>query len=213
MNTQQVIDYLKEHPDFLIQQTDLLAHLNLPEPVEQGVLSMKDYQLTKLRQQNTELEQRLDRLLDNASINSHINRSILEWCMQILAQDNVSALPTILLEGLREVFSNLKVQLRLWHLPKLSPEESLLLDDEALVYWANSQTHILLGTEVPETIRHWFDNTIQSFACIALKHPASASMGVLVFGSENAQHFHPDEDVYFLDLIAKLAIAALSRLS
>ena len=56
---QVVIDYLTGHPDFLRDHPDLLARLELPHPRGTGVISLIERQISVLRNQLQQLQQRL----------------------------------------------------------------------------------------------------------------------------------------------------------
>lgn len=55
LTKQQVIDYLQQHPDFLIEQPKLLAQLELQQQV-QGATSLVHIQQRQLREHNTQLK-------------------------------------------------------------------------------------------------------------------------------------------------------------
>ena len=67
----QVADYLRQHPDFFVQQPGLLADLRLPH--ESGnAISLVERQVSVLRERNIEMRHRLSKLLDNARDNDKL---------------------------------------------------------------------------------------------------------------------------------------------
>ena len=58
LSTQQVAEYLRQHPHFFAGQDDLLSRMVLPHKAD-GTLSLAERQLSVLRQQNEAFEQEL----------------------------------------------------------------------------------------------------------------------------------------------------------
>ncbi|AIL32720.1 DUF484 family protein [Basilea psittacipulmonis] len=210
MNTQEIIQFFQSEPDFFKKNPELLIHLNLPQPEELGVLSLTDYQLKELRDTNRTLNEHYQKLLQNASINTDINDAILKLCVQLLSIKNDSQIPETLLKELEQSFDHLHVALRLWSLENLSHSDIFCVD-ENLQQWTETLEKPYLGTTPYLEITQWFTSSIQSYACIPLKHDEK-SMGLLVFASQDKQHFTPDMDTYFLGLIRDICQATLSRL-
>ena len=71
LEPEQIVDYLQTHPDFFINQLDLLADLTLPHETGSAV-SLVERQVAILRERNIDMRHRLSKLLDNARENDKL---------------------------------------------------------------------------------------------------------------------------------------------
>jgi len=69
LTDEQVTDYLRQHPDFLVDKPAVLAELNLPHHVDGKAISLVERQVSILRERNMDMRHRLNTLLDNARTN------------------------------------------------------------------------------------------------------------------------------------------------
>jgi uncharacterized protein YigA (DUF484 family) len=97
--------YLLAHPDFFLQHTDVIAHLNLPtrdHGTEDKILDFQSVAISKLQDTIHTERQKIDHLVvsvrDNASVQSQVHQGILrlvraknlEEILQVLSQDFVT---------------------------------------------------------------------------------------------------------------------------
>lgn len=68
----QVVDYLQQHPDFFIHHAQLLDQLRLPHPESGQAISLIERQLSRLREQNRHLEERIGKLTRAAQTNEQL---------------------------------------------------------------------------------------------------------------------------------------------
>ncbi|MEC8804431.1 MAG: DUF484 family protein, partial [Pseudomonadota bacterium] len=61
----QVVDFLRQNPDFFARQDDLLAEISLPHD-SGNAISLLERQINILRERGTEARQKLNNLLENA---------------------------------------------------------------------------------------------------------------------------------------------------
>ena len=71
LEASQVADYLRQHPDFFVQQPSLLAELRLPHASGEAI-SLVERQVAVLRERNMDMRHRLSKLLDNARDNDKL---------------------------------------------------------------------------------------------------------------------------------------------
>ena len=69
----QVVDFLKQHPDFFLRHKALLDELAVPHE-QRGAVSLFDLKLERQRERLQQLEQERQELLTNASRNEFIFR-------------------------------------------------------------------------------------------------------------------------------------------
>jgi uncharacterized protein YigA (DUF484 family) len=71
LEPEQIEAWLREHPEFFIQHSDLLAELTLPHESGSAV-SLVERQVAILRERNIDMRNRLSKLLDNARENDKL---------------------------------------------------------------------------------------------------------------------------------------------
>ena len=54
---EDIIKYLRNHPDFFVEHTDILSELNVPHGTTSNIASLIEYQVAQLRQENTNLNE------------------------------------------------------------------------------------------------------------------------------------------------------------
>ncbi|NIB39413.1 DUF484 family protein [Pseudomaricurvus alkylphenolicus] len=92
---EQVVEYLRQHPDFFVKQPGLLADLRLPHESGQAI-SLVERQVSILRERNMDMRHRLSKLLDNARDNDRLfdktKRLVLALLQGKTLEDTVDAL-------------------------------------------------------------------------------------------------------------------------
>ncbi len=72
LTDEQVADFLRQRPDFLMDKPSLLADMDLPHHTEGETISLIERQVSVLRDRNMDMRHRLNKLLDNARTNDHL---------------------------------------------------------------------------------------------------------------------------------------------
>lgn len=213
-----IAQFLKNHPEFFMEHAAVFSGLRIPHPQQANTISLAERQIMTLREQLSALEWQLSGLLDHAAGNQRISELLIDWCAKLLAEDNPQRLPERITQGLALLFDLPDIALRLWQLPRLDAclqgHEPLQADlqhhlAELTLPWCGAAKDV-----TDERIVAWLPNEPASLALIplALGTPAQ-SIGLLVLGSPDAARFTEDMGTEFLQTIATLASAALSRLS
>lgn len=208
---EQVANFLKTNPDFFHQHAGVFAELRVPHPHETRAISLGERQILTLRNRCKELEWKLAGLLHNASGNERISRQVMQWCCDMLAEDDAQALPGLVVSRLQEIFELPAVQLKLWG--KEGPQPYVQDVGDAIRQYASSLTTPYCGAAQGSPSAEWLGGDVQSLACIALRpEGGSNAFGLLVLGSEDASRFTSDMGTDFLETIGRLASAGLQRL-
>jgi uncharacterized protein YigA (DUF484 family) len=106
------------------------------------------------------------------------------------------------------------VALRLWHLPRLPAGPYSLTPDAELLQYAQSLTTPYCGPYQGQAPAAWLSQQPASLAITALgKGGGAAPFGLLVIGASDPERFSADMGTVFLETLARLASAALSRLA
>ena len=87
---QQVIDYLRRHRDFFLEQDDLLMELSLPHPSGKAV-SLLERQVTLLRDRSRDAQHKLSSLLINARNNDQLFAITGDLVLALLQAEDAAA--------------------------------------------------------------------------------------------------------------------------
>lgn len=216
LTAQQVIDYLKAHPDFFDRAPHLLSEINVPHPQSGQAISLVERQAAVLRERIKSMELKLAELLRHGQENDAISASVQRWVRGLFLHAESATLPRFLADSLAQIFSVPLVGIAVWR-----PASALAGRD-----WAVSQTADYVeqidGLRAPVCgpiaispavrILPEAGRDAQSAAVLPLRVGAAPeAFGVLVLGSPDPRRFAPDLGVAFLERISEIASAALSR--
>ena len=208
LSPDQVADFLQHNPDFLRQHAALFASLQVPHPHEHRTISLGERQILALRARVKDLEWKLAGLVHNAAGNQKISQRLTDWCELMLAEPNPERLPAYVLETLADVFELPDVALRHWG---AEPAPDAAGHAEAAA-WLQTLERPYCGPATDQPVLAWLAAPAVSVAILPLHAPGSATVsGALVLGADAPERFTADMDTVFLETLARLAAAALSR--
>lgn len=217
LTEQEIVDYLREHPDFFTQHPELLGGLQLPHPTNGGAISLVERQSLVLRERIKSLESRLAELIGHGQQNDVIADKLTDWSRRLLSHEGTAEKPEVVVEELKRVFDVPYGAVRLWgvadefaHLPSASPTG----DDAAAL--ANSMQSPYCGANVGFEAASWLNHdpaAVQSLVMLPLRAPGETqTFGLVVLGSPDKDRFHITMGTAFLRRMTELASAALMRL-
>lgn len=217
LGADDVARFLRDHPDFFAEHAELLGSITLPHPHGGRAISLQERQLEVLRERHRSLEMKLAELLRLGEENDAIGARLQKWTRDLLLADDPARLPQVVAEGLAETFSVPQVALRLWGLADAwSGLESAKPVPPDVVTLANSMTQPFCGPNSDFQAATWLPDGGRDTRSIALlplrKGSDPKSFGLLVLGSADADRFRSGMGTSFLERIAEIASAALSRL-
>lgn len=212
-----VVRYLKAHPEFFGAHPELLGSITVPHPHGGRAISLHERQLEVLREKHRALEQRLAELVRIGQENDAIADRLQKWTRQLLLAADPAALPQVVADGMLTGFGVPQVALRLWGvrepwrgLPCAAPVE---VDAITL---ANSIKQPYCGPNADFQPASWLPDAGASTRSVALlslrKGVDPNAFGMLVLGSADPGRFQVNMGTAFLERIAEIASAALSRL-
>lgn len=212
-NARDISSFLKNNPQFFDQHADIFNALHIPHPYGNHVISLGERQLLGLRKRVRELELQLSEVAHHANTNQAINSNVLDWCSRLLSESEPQHLPDEIALGLAEKFNLDHVGLRVWgltHQPNAGYGEPVSQDVRD---FTDSMTAPYCGSDTEFEAVTWLDAKPQSLALIPLRLEAErSSIGLLLLGSDDPTRFHPEMGTMFLEVIGRLASAALQRL-
>jgi len=208
-----VAKFLRQNPDFLEQNAELLKDLELSHASGPAV-SLIEKQVRYLRAQNDSLEQRLNQLVQVASDNEKLMSRLHQLTLELMAVRDLGEFFDRFVEALTSEFNadiinitlfNIKVKAGaktpIFHMQRDNPELQQFqdnLDKGGSVCGRlnrNKRDH-LFGARA-----QW----VQSTALVPL-----GDEGLLAIGSVDPARFYPGMGTLFLDLLAQIVTSRLA---
>jgi uncharacterized protein YigA (DUF484 family) len=213
-----VARYLRDHPEFFDQHADLLGTITLPHPHGGRAISLQERQVEVLRERHRTLELKLAELIRIGEENDAIGGKLQKWTRQLLLAGDAGQLPDIVVDGLGTIFSVPQVAMRLWGLrdewANLECAQPVPVD---VITLANSMPQPFCGPNSDFQAATWLPEGGRDTRSIALlplrKGIDPKAFGLLVLGSADADRFRSGMGTAYLERIAEMASAALSRLA
>lgn len=216
-SAEQVAQYLRDNPGFFEANAELLASITVPHPHGGRAVSLVERQVDLLRDKNKALEMRLAELLRIGQENDAIASKLQHWTRELLRTRDVQALPGRVVAGMAEDFSVPHVALRLWGVDAAHAALPAAVEVEPEVRTlADSVRQPYCGPNADFKAATWLPGggaQTRSIALLALRVGAAPeAFGLLVLGSPDPARFQTGMGTAFLERIAEIASAALSRL-
>lgn len=206
-----IADYLKSHPDFFERHPTLLLGMKLPHRAGASI-SLVERQVSMLRQRNAQLERQLKELVAVAKENDVLAEKIHQLSMKIMHAPTLPGRLEQLETSLREDFSAERAMLVLFDgaVPASAVREGfvrrLSVDAEDVRPFASFLRAAKprcgpLRDRQKDIFERDGDN-VSSAALVPLG--AEASLGFLIIGSHDPEHFHPGKRMDFLARLGEL---------
>ncbi len=214
---QSVADYLRRHPEFFEDKPTLLADLRVPHATGPAV-SLVERQVAVLREDNVSLQKQLEELVQVARENNQLNAELHKFTLQIIGNDSLDALLTLIDKQLRRNFSASLVALRLLvgaNDGKTASRDEFSADADAL----RGLFRRLLSAGKPycgrlsgEQLAVLFGEQAESIASSAvLPLGKQGDLGLLAIGSFERDRYHTNMDTSFLDNLAEVITVAMGK--
>lgn len=215
LDEQQVVDFLKGRPEFLVRHPELLEQLEVAHASGSAV-SLIERQVDLLRGRNLKLEERLKRLLDNANDNEKRAASVHRLARTLIRAPSLAAV----LAGLRgcmkddfgidAVFVGVNANVYKRHdidgFVPLEPESAIVRAFENFI-----RTRLIecgpLDADKAKLLFPKAETAVLSAAIVPLEK--EKNLGMLVLGSRELERFQPRQGKLFLEMTADLVAAAL----
>jgi uncharacterized protein YigA (DUF484 family) len=214
-----IANYLANTPDFFQRHAELLASVQLTSPHGNRAVSLQERQAEMLREKIKVLEARVMEMIRHGNENMVIADRLQRWARQLLRVRASSALPAAIAAEIRSQFMVPQVAIKVWGLGERFAGEAFAqgVSDDARTF-ATSITQPYCGVNSGFEAVGWLDDPsmAMSLALIPLREGevtgTAPAFGLLVLASPDPQRFSSGMGTDFLERIAELASAALSRL-
>ena len=210
LEEKSVADYLRDNPDFFLNNTSLLAALQVPHAVGPAV-SLVEHQVKVLRDQNSQLKRKLMDLVHVARDNNRLNERMHQLTLGLINATSLEALLDTLRENLLVEFKADTVTLRLAGLPEARARECAVdlfdTDSNELNHFEAflKSSRPQCGRFKQEQLQYLFGDQAQAIESVALiPLGPKISLGLLAIGSREASRFHPGMGTLFLTHLGEL---------
>lgn len=211
----EIASYLRARPEFLLRHPELLEHLEFAHASGSAV-SLIERQVDLLRGKNLRLQDRLDRLLENAADNEKRASNVHKLARTLIRAPSLAAaiagLRSCMREdfGIDEVFIGVNAAVyKRNDIEGFAPLDADTPLVRALENFIRTRL-IECGPVEPERARLLFPKAeagILSAALVPLEK--EKNLGLLALGSKQAERFQPRQGKLFLEMTAELVAAAL----
>ncbi len=206
-----VIEFLQKHPRFFENNLDILSELRLPHPSGTAI-SLIERQVDVLRDNNHNLEQKLNNLIQIARDNDRLNGRIQKMALALMETTELDEVFYAVQVILRSEFDADTTTLRCFGTPK-SPtsldENSFVERDAALEKQFGKffdKNKPVCGPLNASQAQYLFSDNAESIISAALV-PINGQqdlIGMLAIGSFDINRFHPAMGTVFLTYIGEM---------
>jgi len=214
-----IANYLANTPDFFARHAQLLASVQLTSPHGNRAVSLQERQAEMLREKIKALEHRVMEMVRNGSENMVIADRLHRWVRSLMLVRDEAQLPSILVSELTSHFMVPQAAVKVWDVaPAYAGQGFASGVSEDAKTFASSLTQPYCGVNSGFEAVDWLDDKAMamSVALIPLREGAvqtvSPAFGMLVLASPDPQRFAAGMGTDFLERIAEMAAASLSRL-
>lgn len=217
IDEEQVIDYIKENPDFFIRHTSLLADIEIPH--ESGsAISLIEKQLSVLRDKNKKLDTRLRDLMSAAHDNQRLNESLQQLSINLFMADSLDDVIATVMEELKNKLETDFISIHFISSDKKKvkqqSERYIASDAEELSLFTKllEDKRIQCGRLSSEQVELLFNEHASDIGSGAVIPLADANVfGLMGIGGRDAQRYHPGMGTEYLQKLAELVSAAVKR--
>jgi len=218
IETEQVINYLQQNPDFFLREPGVIESLQLAESPE-GTISLAQRQVERLRGKSDRLNEQLHALIENARQNTELQARVHSLCLRLMDSDSLDTLLPMLMTELKQEFTADEVAIRFFYgvkeltLPDIEGNiVQLHIDDPALDVFdkvldkhqpicgrlSNAQKKLLFGEQ---------HENVASAACLPIGHDPCA--GFLAIASHDEDRFHSNMATDYLAFLGEVLMRLL----
>jgi uncharacterized protein YigA (DUF484 family) len=217
LSAADVAAYLRAHPNFLNEHTDVLEALTPPiRRAGDGVIDMQHFMLDRLRKEVDRLRSYQSELINTTRTNQSIQTRIHAAVVAIIAADSFERLISLVTREMASLLDvdvvTLSVETSAHGATPATPGVMLLAPGSVDAVLGRGQpARLRSGTPGDPAIFGPLAHQIQSAALVRIKPSAGAPDGVLAFGSHDPNGFSEDQStelLFFLSQVLEHTIRA-----
>jgi len=215
----EIANYLANTPEFFERHAEMLATVQLTSPHGNRAVSLQERQAEMLREKIKALEHRIMDMVRHGNENVVIADRLHRWACELFQVHSARALPAAIVEEMQSQFMVPQAAIKVWGVAEPYAGDAFAQGaSQDTKTFVSSLTHPYCGVNSGFEAAQWLQepDMAMSMALIPLRegkvtHTAPA-FGLLVLASPDPQRFAAGMGTDFLERIAEIASAALSRL-
>ena len=216
ISSQQVADFLQAHPDYFQDHPELLNQLRIRHQTG-AAISLIEYQMRTLRDQNTQLKLKLRELVSVARINDRLSERVMRLALTLMETSDVEEALSLVDERMRVDFNADEVVLHLFDDNNKLPEELQQCsrgprDGQVEKLFANllKTYRPLCGRLKSEQLDYLFGERASSIkSAVLIPLGRHSDLGMLAIGSTDPNRYHPGMGTVFLKQMGALISTVL----
>lgn len=199
ITTQDVLDYLRDHPKFMAQHPEALDLLKIPGMAQgKGIADFQSYMIERLKSDKTEIEQTTREIIANARSNMNnqqrIHAAILRLLESTSFNDFIQCLTMDLAQMLGVDIAALIIEADGQSIPHIHTSGIRIIPEGTIAKWMDGKTVILQDNiSGIEPIYGGGAALVQSQILLRLDIAMDTPPALLAFGSRDPQMFSADQ--------------------
>lgn len=209
MNSEEIAQYLKTHPEFFEQYADMIAEINIPHPHGGRTIPISERQILTLREKGKQLETKLREVIQFGEENDVVGQKMHALTLALMRAPDAQTVAQTAIKQLHEEFAVPRVALRLWR----SEAEALVEfhgASNAAREFAAALTEPSCSAEPAADTAEWFGEARNAGSYAYLPLRDSDTFGVIALASDDAQRYYPGMGTLYLTRLAELIACALA---
>ncbi|WP_257264166.1 DUF484 family protein [Endozoicomonas sp. ONNA2] len=217
LNSGQVADFLREHPEFFVGRDDLLLDLTLPH--QRGdAISLVERQVALLRERALAYRHQLARLADNAKANEKLFERLRLLVLSLLESRDLEQLVEVIGDSLNHEFSIEFHSLILFSENPMNLPVRVEHSDAVAEALGSIMTSgkAICGQVTQAELKFLFQEQADNIGSVAIAPLGYAlsepqQLGVLALGSQDKQHFKASMGTVFISYLGDILSRMLAR--
>ncbi len=213
MRPEDVAAWLKEHPEFFEQYSEMIADMNIPHPHGGRTIPISERQILSLRERNKDIEGKLREIIQFGEENDAIGEKMHRATLALMGARDLASVINVTHYHLREDFAVPHVVMRIWRDGAAAQDlPEFAAASEATRAFAASLAHPLCSAHVMVDTAALFGGAaalLKSYAYVPLR--STDCFGLLALASEDQHRFYPEMGTMFLSRLGDMIDAALLR--
>ena len=206
---QDVIEYLKDNPDFFIKNSNLVESIQVTNR-DGSVASLANHQINLLKQRNSHLKKNLSDMVFNASENEKLMSQIFEIALKVGQYTKVSNVLKCFIHYVDKIFSPDWIKVVLPENDSLNSIKSVIqmkVNDPSLsVFDEFFQNNEAVCGRLQKSFLEFFfkESSPKVGSSILLPLGNNSEKGMLIFASKNEERFHPNMSTDLLNRLSQI---------
>jgi uncharacterized protein YigA (DUF484 family) len=209
MNSEDVAEYLKTHPEFFEQYAEMISEINIPHPHGGRTIPISERQILTLREKAKQLEGKLREVMQYGEENDVVTHKMHALTLALLGARDAGAVIVTALKHLREDFAVPHVALKIWRGGDATLAAYQNASEATRAYAATLTGPNCSGAAAADTALLFEGAPAQgSFAYVPLRD--GDTFGLLALASDDPKRYYAGMGTLYLQRLGELVACALA---